>query len=175
MNLIKQNIITGCVNNDRKWPRVSKGNSSHKRIFDTSVTTWPKKRIHIFCLCNSWKCLEILKLGMGVERIWAVDRPCSAPSPGWHSHVQRHKSTRKSRSVKMPQVYTKMDCLRDWQSIQSLRKSGHKPCSEIISAKTTGDSLRRSWEHRQLGTRTVTALSAGYVLSPGCFQMSVCC
>lgn len=24
---------------------------------------------------------------MGVGRVWAVDRPCSAPRPGQHNHV----------------------------------------------------------------------------------------
>lgn len=123
-----------------------KAASRHNSTLDRSATTWPDEGIHVFCLHSSWKCLEISRLGMGVGRIWAVDRPCPAPSPGQYNHGQIHKSTQNSRLTEMLRVYTKMDCPWDRQLIQSFHKSGHQPSSKIISTSTAGDGFRSSCE-----------------------------
>ena len=73
MSLIKQNVITGCVSADGKWPDVSKAPSSYNSIVSVSATARPSDGVHVSCGCSSWMRLESSRLEGGWQGtgLWA--------------------------------------------------------------------------------------------------------
>ena len=88
--------------------------------------------------------LGVPRLGTGgAGRAWALDRPCSALSPGQHSHVQKH--THRQREVGKAGHKDGLSFGSDSRLCLS-RRLVTSPAPQVISGKTAGDGFGSSWK-----------------------------